>query len=215
MSYHFDWSVLWAYRFDLLTGVFLTIELSVAAIVISLFIGAFVGVMRTTSSILAQDLSYLYIEVMRNIPPIVKVFFLYFATGLDAFSATLLGITIHQSAYIAEAVKAGIQSLAVGQSESAAASGLSAFQTIRYIMLPQAIRIVAPPIASNFIEIIKNSSIGVTVGLAELTYQAKAINAETFRGFEAATAITLIYLCMTLLVPLTMRLFQSRLRYDI
>lgn len=215
MTYQYDWTVLWAYRAALGQGVILTIELAMLAMALSLVAGTLVGVMRILPAQVLRDLSFLYVEVMRNIPSLVKLFFFYFAFGLDAFTATLLALTLHQAAYIADAVRAGIQSLPKGQTEAALASGLSLWQTLIAVILPQTFRIILPPLITNFIEIIKNSSIGVTVGLTELTFQTQLINSETFRGFEAATAVTVVYLLMTLGTRVAMVHVEHRLRYYI
>jgi polar amino acid transport system permease protein len=215
MSYQNDWTVLWQYRGALVQAALLTVELSLLAMVLSLVAGTAVGVMRTAPAHAVRALALLYVEVMRNIPSLVKLFFFYFAFGMGAFTATVVALTLHQAAYIAEAVRAGVQSLPRGQTEAALASGLSMPQTLTAVILPQTFRIILPPLITNFIEIIKNSSIGVTVGLAELTFQTQLINSETFRGFEAATAVTVAYLVMTLGTRVAMVAVERRLRYRI
>ncbi len=215
MAYQYDWTVLWQYRAALWQGVVFTLQLSIAAMVLSVIAGTVVGVMRVLPVRVLRDVSFLYVEVMRNVPSLVKLFFFYFAFGMNAFTATLLALTLHQAAYIADVVRAGIQSLPKGQAEAALASGLSFRQTLTAVILPQTFRIILPPLITNFIEIIKNSSIGVTVGLTELTFQTQLINSETFRGFEAATAVTVIYVLMTLGTRVAMLQAERRLRYHI
>jgi polar amino acid transport system permease protein len=215
MGYQIDWAVLWEYRGALWQGVLLTAQVSVVAMVLSVVAGTVIGVMRVLPVRVARDLSFLYVEVMRNVPSLVKLFFFYFAFGLDAFTATLIALSLHQAAYIADVVRAGIQALPRGQTEAALASGLSLRQTLTAVLLPQTFRIALPPLITNFIEIIKNSSIGVTVGLTELTFQTQLINSETFRGFEAATAVTVLYLLMTLGTRVAMLQVERRLRYHL
>ena len=196
MSYEFDWSVLWEYRGLLLEGLKLTLMLFALGTVISIAIGAVVGVCGASRSRAWRVFGECYVEFNRNTPLVVKLFFLYFAFGLDAYTAAITGLAVHQSAYMAEIFRAGIQSVPRGQSEAGLSTGLTRYRTMSRILLPQAIAIVIPPAMTQILETLKNSSIAMTIAIPELTFQTQQIEAETFRGFEAATAATLMYLAI-------------------
>jgi polar amino acid transport system permease protein len=116
----------------------------------------------------------------------------------NEFFSALIALITYTSTYIAEAIRGGIQSLPKGQLEAAKTLGMNYIQSTYYIIFPQAIKIVWGPIASQFLNLIKNSSLAMTIGVAELTFQTQEIDSLTFRGFEAATAVTLLYLFLTL-----------------
>jgi polar amino acid transport system permease protein len=153
-----------------------------------------------------------YTELLRNVPLVVKLFFLYFGFNLGALSACLVGLTLHQSAYISDVIKSGLLSVDVGQAEAGRSLGLSPWQTAYYVVIPQALRIVAPALTNQFIEIIKNSSVAMTITVVELTFIAQKIQQETFHGFEAATAVTLLYAGLAGVVVLAMSLVELRWR---
>ncbi len=215
MAYQFDWSVLVTYRHLLLAGLVTTIKLSVAAGVLSLIVGALIGIGRGAQHRSVRWACAVYTEFFRNIPLIVQLFFWYFAVGLDTFGGALVGLTIYTSAYIAEVVRSGIQSIPRPQTEAALAFGMTAFQRVRHVILPQALIRVIPPLSIEFINVVKNSSIAMTIGLTELTFQTQQIESETFRGFEAATAITLLYVALAFVIVLVMAAIERMIRLDI
>ncbi len=206
MQYTFDWGVLLTYKGLLLQGLWLTIKLAVFGFVFSTIFGVLLGVGRISRNRAIRFLATSYVEFFRNIPLIVHIFFLYFGLGLGSFASGLIGIVLYSSAFMAEVVRAGIQSIPKTQYEAAYAAGLSRFNVIRYVILPQAIAIVLPPLATEFVNLIKNTAIALTVGVEELTFMTQEIDSATFRGFEAATAATVIYtiLCMSILRAVAM-----------
>jgi ABC-type amino acid transport system permease subunit len=124
-------------------------------------------------------------------------------------------LSAFQSAYIAEVVRSGIGAIPRTQTEAARASGLSSAQMIRYVILPQAAIRIVPALSIEFINVIKNSSIAMTIGVMELTFQTQEIEARTFRGFEAATAVTLLYVMLAFFVVIGMRCCERALRIDV
>ena len=122
----------------------------------------------------------------------------------NEFFSALVALILYTSTYIAEAIRGGINSIPKGQAEAGKTLGMSYFQLMRLIVVPQAIKIVWGPITSEFLNLIKNSSLAMTIGVAELTFMTQEIDSLTFRGFEAATAVTLVYLALTLLTTLMM-----------
>jgi len=202
MKYEFYWPVIWQYRDLLLEGLGITMALFVGGTVASIVVGTLVGVAGASHQRWARTVGEVYVEVNRNTPLVVKLFLLYFGVGLEAYPSAIVGLALHHSAYIGEIVRAGIQSIPRGQTEAALSTGMTRFQVARYVILPQAFVIVIPPITTQILEVLKNSSIAMTIAIPELTFQTQQIEANTFRGFEAATAATLAYLVVAALIAL-------------
>ena len=237
MNYHWDWSIFWQPAADgsgtwlhyLLVGLEWTLATALAAWLIALAIGAFVGTLRTTPLAWAVRLGNAYVELFRNVPLIVQMFLWFFvlpelvpkalgdwikqmAPPWGMYLPAVLCLGIYTSVRVAEQVRAGIQSLPRGQRMAGTALGLTLPQTYRYVILPMAMRIVLPPLTSEFLNIIKNSSVALTIGLLELTGRARAMQEFTFKVFEAYAAATVIYLLVNLIVVLAMRAFEHKLR---
>lgn len=202
------WSVIWQYRAILLEGLLLTVEVSMASIFGSFVLGAAIGSVGARPGFLARRLSRTYVELLRNVPVVVKVFFFYYVVGLDALPSGVIALTVHQSAYIADVMSSGFRSIAREQFEAGRVLGHSSWQISRFILLPQVFRLIMPPLTNQFIEVIKNSSIVMMVGVEELTFRTQQIESETFRGFEAATAVTVLYVLLALTVAGTMTRIQ-------
>jgi len=217
MAYEFDWTVLLTYKQLLIDGFMMTLKLSIIGIFFSFIIGSIVGLLRVSNNFFLSLSGTYYVEFFRNIPLIVQMFFIYFSFTLtDAFPiletfgnsigvenhneffSALIALITYTSTYVAEAVRAGIQSLPKGQMEAAKTIGMNYVQSMYYIIFPQALKMVWGPITSQFLNLIKNSSLAMTIGVAELTFQTQEIDSLTFRGFEAATAVTILYLLLTL-----------------
>lgn len=215
MDYEFNWYVLYEYRHLLLQGLRLTVEVAALSLVLSLSLGSVIGTLRHFAPRpLAFPLAA-FTELFRNVPPIVQFFFWYFAVGLDSFAGAVVGLTIFQSAYIAEVVRSGVQAIPKTQVEAARSAGLSFLQMIAYVILPQALIRIVPALSIEFINVIKNSSIAMTIGVMELTFQTQEIEARTFRGFEAATAVTALYVLLAYSIVLAMRALERVLKIEI
>jgi len=206
-----DWYVLWDYRWSLLNGLTLTIWLSAVSIVGSTIVGVVVGCLGTLPSFFLRRATGTYVETMRNIPVVVKLFFLHFIFGLDAIPAGILSLVLHQSAYIADVITAGLRSIPTGQTEAALSCGHSRSQVFQYILVPQALRIVIPPLTTQYIQVVKNSAVVMLIALEDLTFQTQLIEHQTFRGFEASTAVTVLYLLIVLVIAVLMTLAHKRL----
>lgn len=215
MAYTFDWSVLLVYRHLLWRGLLLTVEISALSLVLSLVLGGVIGIGRRAEAASVRWLCGAYIEFFRNIPLIVQLFFWYFAVGLESFPAAVIGLTVYTSAYIAEVMRSGLQSIPRTQIEAARSFGMTPYQTIRYVVLPQALMRVIPPLGVEFINVIKNSSIAMTISVTELTFQTQQIESLTFRGFEAATAITILYVLLALSIVLLLAAIERAVRLDL
>jgi glutamate/aspartate transport system permease protein len=237
VHYSWHWKVLLetepggtgSYLHYLIVGLGWTLATALAAWVIALVVGAFVGTVRTTNLKWAVRLGNLYVEIFRNIPLIVQMFLWFFvvpellpkALGdwikqmpppWSSYLPAVMCLGIFTSVRVAEQVRAGINSLPRGQRFAGTAMGLNEFQTYRFVILPQAFRIIMPPLTSEFMNIIKNSSVALTIGLLELTGRARAMQEFSFRVFEAFTAATVIYLLTNLLVVLLMRAIEKKVR---
>ena len=237
MKYNWHWQVLFetepggtgTYLHYLLVGLAWTLATALAAWIIALSVGALVGTVRTTNVRWAVRLGNLYVEIFRNIPLIVQMFLWFFvvpellpqALGdwikqmpppWGSYLPAVLCLGIFTSVRVAEQVRAGINSLPRGQRMAGIAMGLTEAQAYRHVILPQALRIILPPLTSEFMNIIKNSSVALTIGLLELTGRARAMQEFSFRVFEAFTAATVIYLLTNLVVVLAMRALERRVR---
>ncbi|HUN49348.1 MAG TPA: amino acid ABC transporter permease [Stellaceae bacterium] len=213
MSYEFDWSVLWRYREALAEGFALTLALSLLGLSGALALGIVAGTAGTGTRRGAR-LAAAYVEIARNVPLLVHMYFWYLgltALRLPAFWCGVLALAIYSGAYVAEIVRAGIQSVPAGQWAAALASGLSPRQTLLHVIYPQALRIVAPSLAGLLSQLIKDSSLASVISVGELTFAAGAIEGETFRTFEAYIGITVLYLVtVTLISQLVLRPLRGR-----
>jgi glutamate/aspartate transport system permease protein len=235
LQYEFRWSVLWESPYGgwLLQGLKNTIIISLIAWVIALTLGLTLGMLRTAPWRWPRVVAGAYVEFFRNTPLLVQLFFWYFAvpqvlppplrdpvnslhvdTALGTlnyeFLAALIGLGIYTSARVGETIRAGIQSIPRQQTEAALSTGLTRGQTYRWVLIPIGVRIVIPPITTEFLTIFKNSSVAVTIGFAELTFQTQQINSYTFRGLEAVTAGTLVYLAISLTIAAVMSRVERR-----
>ncbi|HEX6692804.1 MAG TPA: amino acid ABC transporter permease [Burkholderiales bacterium] len=237
MQYNWHWRVLveaepggtGTYLQYLIVGLGWTLVTALAAWVLALSIGAVVGTLRTTPFKWVVRLGNFYVEIFRNVPLIVQMFLWFFvmpellpeALGdwikqmpppWGSYVPAVLCLGIFTSVRVAEQVRAGINSLPRGQRMAGTAMGLTVAQTYRFVILPQAFRIILPPLTSEFMNIIKNSSVALTIGLLELTGRARAMQEFSFRVFEAFTAATVIYLLTNLVVVLAMRALERKVR---
>ncbi len=237
MNYNWNWGILLqpepggsgSYLQYLLVGLGWTLATALAAWVIALAIGLVLGTLRTTPLKWIVRLGNAYVEVFRNVPLIVQMFLWFFVlpevlpTGLGdwmkqmpppwgSYVPAVLCLGIYTSVRVAEQVRAGIQSLPRGQGMAGTALGLSLPQTYRYVILPMVMRIMLPPLTSEFMNIIKNSSVALTIGLLELTGRARAMQEFSFQVFEAFAAATVIYLLTNLVVVLGMRALERKVR---
>ena len=216
LKYQFDWAIVLSGKYFewLVSGVKVTIQLSAISIALSFLLGLTIAVMRMSRVRPVRWFALGYLEFFRNTPLLVQIFFWYFgsykilpgsvndwlvSTNFE-FASAVIALTIYTSAFIAEDIRSGVLSIPKEQMEAARSSGFSYIRSMRYIILPQAVRITVPPLINQFLNVVKNSSLAMTIGVAELTYQARQVESYTFKGFEAFTAATLVYLAMSLVI---------------
>jgi polar amino acid transport system permease protein len=205
---------LFEYGSLLLRGLLVTLQLSALGFILSLALGIVVGLCRLSGNRTVRVVAAGYVEFFRNVPLIVQIFFLYFGLGMGSFSAGLLGLVLYSAPFIGEVIRSGISSIPRAQYEAAHASGLSSLQVVRHVVLPQAIAIVLPPLATEAVNLIKNTAIALTVGVEELTFMTQEIDSITFRGFEAATAATVIYVVLCLSILNVVSLLERHLKVE-
>ncbi len=233
MSYNWNWGIFFqtspdgvhTYLTTLLLGTAWTLTTALAAWCLALAMGSLVGVMRTTPHPWLVRLGQAYVELFRNIPLLVQMFLWYFVLPEvlpteagdwlkqlpDAsFYTAVVALGFYTSARVAEQVRAGILSLASGQRLAALALGLTLPQAYLYVLLPMAYRIILPPLTSEFLNVIKNSAVALTIGLMELTARARAMQEMSFQVFEAFTAATIIYIIINTVVTFAMRWVEHR-----
>ena len=213
--YHLDWSSF----FDigghlLLEGALVTLELSALSLVLALILGFAFGVLRWSSIGFLKPICWLYVEFLRNTPPLVQILFWYFSATVILptsvilvlreygfqFVAATFALGLYHSSFIAEIVRGGLNAIPRGQYEAAQAIGFSLPQTIRSILLPQLLRIIAPTLTSEAVSLVKNTSMALAIGVAEITYQARYIDYSAFRGVEALMVVTAFYLVLCLAI---------------
>src|SRR3977135_467457 len=210
----------------LMSWMVLTIETAICAWIIALAFGSVVGVLRTLRSKPGSSVSFAYVEFFRNLPLLVQWLIWFFVLpellprswGLwlkqmpnAPFYTAAIGIGLFMSARVAEQTRAGINALPRGQKLAATALGLTTAQTYRYVLLPMAFRIMIPPLTSEFLSTIKNTSVAITIGLIELTGEARAMQEFSFQVFEAFTGATVLYLVANVVVVIAMRFVERAL----
>lgn len=187
---------------ELIEGLFVTIKISLLALIATLLIGLTTALLRNSNSIVGRTIASSYVELIRNTPLLVQIYLLYFVfgpvLGLERFSTAVLALALFQGAYTAEIFRAGLNSIAKGQFEAAQSLGLSRTFTFWDIVLPQVIQRTLPPLTNEVISLIKNSSIVSVMAIFDLTTEARNIVSETAMPFEIWFSVALIYLALTL-----------------
>jgi glutamate/aspartate transport system permease protein len=236
MSYKWNWGVFFQLSPDgtytylqlLLFGAGWTLATALLAWAIALSVGTFVGVIRTSPVPWLVRLGNAYVELFRNIPLLVQMFLWYFVVPelLPAdwgrwvkrdmpqpqFNTAVVCLGLYTASRVAEQVRSGIDAIPRGQRNAALAMGLTPSQAYRYVLIPVAYRTIIPPLTSDFLGVFKNSSLALTIGVLELTSQARQIEEYTFAAFEAFTAATVLYCLVTGFVILVMRIIERRTR---
>ncbi len=226
MNYSFKWSVLWTGQSGhwLLQGLLTTLELSALAWLLAVALGILSGALRTVQFPPLRWAATFYVEFFRNVPLLVWMFFWYFGVppllprGVQdwvfnhgaEFWAGMLALGVYHGARISEVIRSGIQSIPRTQFEASVAIGLTTFQAYRLIILPVALRLIVPPATNESLNLLKNSSVALTISVAELTFQTRQIETYTAKAIEALTAGTLIYLALCLSIATIMARVERR-----
>lgn len=223
--HQFDWAILWSDGgLRLLQGLQVTLRLAGTSLVLALVIGLVVGLLRWLGGRLVGPVCWLYVEFARNTPPLVQILFWYFSAGFllpgfaihwlreigFEFGAAVIALSLYHGAFIAEVVRAGLNSIHRGQYDAARALGLSFVQMMRAVIFPQAIRIIVPPLTNEAVGLVKGTSLALAIGVTEISYQAKYIDTYAFRGVEALVGATVLYLALCLCIAALGHLVAAR-----
>ena len=226
LGYNWQWYQIPKYIFQfqdgkfqfglLMEGLMVTFRITAWSLVLAMVFGLVTALLRLSDSFIARIVARGYLELIRNTPLLVQIFFLYFVLapifGLSRFLAAVLALSLFEGAYVSEIFRAGIVSIHRGQWEAAYSLGLNAYHQYRYIILPQAIRRILPPLTSQAISLIKDSALVSTIAVYDLTMQGRAIIADTFLTFEIWFTIAAIYLIITVALSLVVNIMENRLK---
>jgi glutamate/aspartate transport system permease protein len=233
MNYNWNWHIFWelspdgtgTYMDTLWSGLLWTLATSFSAWIMALLLGVLIGTIRTMPKKWTKHLANAYIELFRNIPLLVQMFLWYFVipellpTSIGdwlkslpdaSFVTAVISLGFFTSSRVAIQISAGIEAIPRGQKMAATALGLTLPQAYRYILLPMAFRIVVPPLTSEFLNIIKNSAVALTIGLMELTARARSMEEFSFQVFEAFTAATILYVIVNVVIVILMHWIERR-----
>ena len=214
----FEWSAIWPAIPILLEGAKLTLWISVLGLLGGLIIGVIAGFARAYGGWLSRNIALVFIELIRGFLIVVQVMFIYFAlpmmmpVRIDPFTAAVVTIMINSGAYIAEITRGAVLSIHNGFREAGLALGLSKRDTLRYVIAPLALRRMLPPLGNQWIVSIKDTSLFIVIGVAELTRQGQEIIAGNFRAMEIWSAVAVIYLIITLALSFVLRRLERKLK---
>ena len=201
-----------------LKAALLTLEVSAVSTIVAIIIGLIGGLMKISNEPALRLLAGIYVESIRNTPLLIQIFIVYFFVAtifrLTAFQAAVFALSVFEGAYVTEIIRAGIQSIPKGQWEAAYSLGMNYFQVMRHIILPQAFRIVIPPLAGQFISLIKDSSLVSVMSLPELTLTGRQINSRIFRPFEVWFTVAALYFVMTTTLSVFTHYLERRMRIN-
>lgn len=199
-------------------GIVVTFEVTLGAISLALVIGLFTGLGRLSSNRMISGIASLYVEVVRGIPLLVQIFYIYYALGqivqVPPLMSAIVAMAVCYGAYLGETFRAGIQSIPKGQMEAALSLGMTHGQAMRHVVVPQAIRVILPPVGNEFIALLKDSSLVSIIAVADLLRRGREFASESFTYFETYTIIALVYLVLTLFFSKIIGMTEDRLGTD-
>jgi amino ABC transporter, permease protein, 3-TM region, his/glu/gln/arg/opine family len=200
----------------LLMGAGVTIEITAFSVAIGFFIGLFVGIARISQFKILRIMAAVYADCIRGTPLLVQIFLIYFALPMaigqrvEPFIAAVAACGINSGAYVSEIFRAGIQAIDVGQMEAGRSLGLTWWQTMHFIILPQAFKNILPPLGNEFIAMLKDSSLVSVIGFEELTRRGQLIIAQTYGSFEIWMTVAVLYLIMTMAISRIVAFLEKR-----
>ena len=218
MEYRFRFDVVWNNLGFIMEGLYLTLFISILALVISMAMGLVVAVLRLSKMRGLSFLAAAYVEIFRDTPVLIQLFWVYYVLPIlmgiqiSAVTAAVIGLTMHSAAFLGEIYRAGIQSVAIGHIEAAKVLGLTPIQSFIRIVLPQAVRTVLPPMVNNLVDLIKLSSLASVFAVGEITRKATELSASTFRPLEIFTFIALLYFLICWPLSMGIGVMERRLR---
>ncbi len=218
LRYGWNWDAIWQYRQKFLQGWLITVAISAAALLVSLLIGLLTALARRSSLLPLRYSALLYVETVRGTPLLVQILILFYvvanAFGIEnRYLVGVLTLSLFAGAYLAEMIRSGIESISDSQLESARAIGLTRSQTYRFVIFPQVVRQLIPPLTGQFASIIKDSSLLSIIAVSEFTLNAQEVNAFTYSTLESYLPLAAGYLVLTLPVSLVSRVLERRFHY--
>ena len=214
----FDWKVIIDYFPDLLAGVKVTLSITILSLLIGLVFGLALALARISGWKIISWPAYVYIEFFRTTPPLVQIVWFYFVVPviigmeLSAFQAASIALGLNIAAFLGEIFRAGIQGIDKTQIDATKVLGLDSMDSYRYVILPQAFRIVLPPTTTTIMLLMKGTSLATAIGTLELMRVGQLISLETFRPFEILTAVAVIYFLITYPVAYGMRQLERKMQ---
>lgn len=218
LHYGWNWEAIWGYRQKFLQGWLMTVVISAVSLAVSLLIGLVTALGRRSTFLPLRYAAGLYVEVIRGTPLLVQILILFYvvanAFGVEnRYIVGVLALSLFAGAYLAEMIRAGIESIRDSQLESARAIGLTPAQTYRHVVFPQVVRQLVPPLAGQFASIIKDSSLLSIIAVSEFTLNAQEVNAFTYSTLESYLPLAVGYLLLTLPISLLGRVLERRFRF--
>jgi len=218
LHYGWNWEAIWQYRNKFLQGWLMTLAISAASLLVSLIIGLLAALARRSAFLPVRYSAVLYVEIVRGTPLLVQILILFYvvanAFGMEnRYLVGVLALSLFAGAYLAEMIRSGIESIRDSQLESARAIGLTRGQTYHYVIFPQLVRQLAPPLTGQFASIIKDSSLLSIIAVSEFTLNAQEVNAFTYSTLESYLPLALGYLLLTLPISLLSRVMERRFHF--
>lgn len=208
------------YKLYYITGIKVTLLLSLLSFIMGTTLGSLLSLMKLSKSKIISFIASLYIELVRGTPIMVQIAIVYFGSyvllgvNIDGFLAALIAVSLNSAAYVAEIIRSGIQSVDKGQTEASRSLGLSSGQTMRHIILPQAVKNILPTFGNEFVTLIKETSVASTIGVADLMYASKIVQSSSFQPFTPLIIVAIIYFIFTFTLSQLIRRFERRLAYN-
>lgn len=219
LGYDLLWENVWKFRQNFYRGYAMTISLSIASLILSTILGLIIGLAQQSNIVFLRIITRGYVELIRGTPILVQILIFYYvianAMGID--NRIVVGIiimSVFSSAYIAEIIRSGIESVGKSQLETAISLGFTKFQIYRYIILPQVVKRILPPLTGQFAALIKDSSLLSVIAVKEVTMAAREINAATFSTLESYLPLAVAYLLLTIPISLLTRNLEKKFNYE-
>ncbi len=205
------------YKHYYITGIKVTLLLSFLSLIAGVLLGTFLSLLKMSKYKLLSSISTAYIEVFRGTPMMVQIALVYFGSyvvmgmSMDGFLAALIAVSLNSAAYVAEIIRSGIQSIDKGQWEASRSLGLSNRQTMRHIILPQAIKNILPALGNEFVTLIKETAVASTIGVADLMYASKIVQSTSYQAFNPLIIVAVIYFIITFTLSRLIGALERRL----
>lgn len=208
------------YKDYYMTGIKVTLMLSLFSLIIGTTLGSGLSLMKLSKVKILNWISTIYIELVRGTPMMVQIAIVYFGSyvllgvNIDGFFAALIAVSLNSAAYVAEIIRSGIQSIDKGQTEASRSLGMSSGQTMRHIILPQAVKNILPTFGNEFVTLIKETSVASTIGVADLMYASKIVQSTSYQPFTPLIIVAIIYFVFTFSLSQLIGIFERRLAHN-